>query len=172
VEDTRFARAMEEMFLKDLEHSTEIVLSARKKVRPSGQPEEPRRRARNAGQGSAGRVAAGAVRIGNAVGAAITNHRVLGAAEAKIMAGTGLLLLVLTILAVLWPRWVTLPLAALGGWIAIALLVRAYKLHAGQSNSAGENPQEQALEAHNPPRASRITAHAEVAKPSARPAPK
>ena len=34
VEDETFARSMEQTFLEDLEHSTEIVLNARQKVLP------------------------------------------------------------------------------------------------------------------------------------------
>ncbi|MGH8008552.1 MAG: phospholipase D-like domain-containing protein, partial [Candidatus Binatia bacterium] len=128
VEDSHFAQAMAEMFLQDLEHSTEIVLSARRKVRATGQPQQQRRMRVKPGQGSAGRAVAGAVRISNAVGAAITNHRVLGPAEAKIMASGGLALLVLAFIALLWPRVIVLPLAALAGWVAVALLVRTYKL--------------------------------------------
>jgi cardiolipin synthase len=75
-------------------------------------------------------VAAGAVRVGNAVGAAITNHRELGPAESKIMAGACLLLASLTVVALLWPRWITVPLAFVCGWTALALLVRTYRLRA------------------------------------------
>ena len=67
--------------------------------------------------------------IGNAVGAAITNHRLLGPAEAKIMVGAGLALLALAVVALVWPFWITAPLAIIGIWTALALLVRAYKLH-------------------------------------------
>lgn len=127
VEDQPFAQAMTEMFLQDLEHSTEIVLSARRRVHAAGQPQQRGLRVKP-GHGSAGRAVAGAVRISNAVGAAITNHRVLGPAEAKIMAGAGLTLLALAIIAVLWPRVLVLPLAALGSWVAMALFARSYKL--------------------------------------------
>jgi cardiolipin synthase len=144
VEDVRVAQAMEEMFLKDLEHSTEIILSAKNSVRPSTQPEPPRRRGKR-GQGSAGRVAAGALSVSNAVGAAITNHRLLGPAEAKIMTSASLPLLGLTIVAVLWPRWITILLAVIGGWIALALLVKAYKLRTRGSEPASTLPQEPSL---------------------------
>jgi cardiolipin synthase len=135
VEDERVAQAMEEMFLNDLAHSTEIVLSAKNRVRASNEPEQPRPDKRR-GRGSAGRVAAGAVRVGNVVGAAITNHRELGPAEAKIMAVAGLLLAALTLVALLWPHWVTVPFAFICGWTALALLFRTYKLHAKGSEPA------------------------------------
>ena len=74
VEDEVFAEEMEDMYLEDLERATEIVLSAKKRILPTGK--RPRRhRGAKGRQGSAGRVAAGALGVGNAVGAAITNHR-------------------------------------------------------------------------------------------------
>jgi cardiolipin synthase len=62
------------------------------------------------------------------IGAAITNHRALGPAEARLTAFAGLFLLVGAVLALLWPRVVVVPFAAIGGWIAVALLVRAWRL--------------------------------------------
>jgi cardiolipin synthase len=62
------------------------------------------------------------------VGAAITNHRALGPAEARLMTLAGVFLLVVTVLALLWPRIVVVPFAVIGGWIAIALLLRAWRL--------------------------------------------
>jgi hypothetical protein len=44
------------------------------------------------------------------------------------MAGASLVLLVLIVLALLWPYAVIAPLAVLGGWIGVALLIKAYKL--------------------------------------------
>jgi cardiolipin synthase len=65
------------------------------------------------------------------IGAAITNHRVLGPAEARLMALAGLMFLLVAILAVFWPRVVVVPLAAIGVWIAAALFVRAWRLWRG-----------------------------------------
>ncbi|MDQ3806486.1 MAG: hypothetical protein M3416_21970, partial [Acidobacteriota bacterium] len=79
--------------------------------------------------GSAGRAAAGAIGIGSAVGAAIANRRLLGPAEARVMAVAAAALLLLSVVAVKWPRVVTFPLAFFGTWTAIALVIRAYKLH-------------------------------------------
>jgi cardiolipin synthase len=134
VEDHSFARQMEEMYLEDLERSTEIVLSARNRVRPS--TPRPRRHRKHGQRGSVGRVAAGAISISSAVGAAVTNHRVLGPAEATVMTGAGLLLLALTVLALVVPRAITIPLAIIGGWTALALLMRAYKLSAQKEDAA------------------------------------
>jgi cardiolipin synthase A/B len=129
VEDERFGREMEEMYLDDLGNSTEILLNARNRVRLAGRRIKQRGRGRVA-SGSARGVAAGALRIGNAVGAAITNHRLLGAAEARLMLTGSLLLAALSAMAVKWPRSVAVPFAVISIWTAISLLVRAYKLHA------------------------------------------
>ena len=128
-EDERFSQKMEDMYLQDLAHSIEIVLREKNKVRPAAERAgngSPQKTA----AGSAGRAAAGVLRIGNTVGAAITNHRILGPAEAKIMFIVAWLLLLVTVVAILWPRVVAVPIAVLGGWVAISLLVRAYRLRA------------------------------------------
>jgi cardiolipin synthase len=129
VEDEGFAKEMMEMYEDDLENATEIVLNEQNRVRSTRRP-GPRRSRRKIGQGSTTRAAAGAIRLGNTVGAAITNHRVLGPAEAQIMITGGLLLLVLSILSVIWPLLLTIPFAAVGIWFALSLLFRAYALHA------------------------------------------
>ena len=66
--------------------------------------------------------------IGSAVGAAMTGRRVLGPAEARIMGTAGVALLVLGLLALLWPRAVAVPLAVLALWLAASLLFRAWAL--------------------------------------------
>lgn len=146
VEDKKFAGQMEEMFLEDLKHSTEIVLSEKKRVRATNYPERPaRRRYKKYRRGSAGRVALGALGIGSAVSAAITNRRILGAAEAKVMVTASVVLLALSIVAILWPRAITIPLAALGLWIAAALIIRAYRLHNEGAKAEQESPQARSM---------------------------
>jgi cardiolipin synthase A/B len=68
------------------------------------------------------------VRLSNAVGAAITNHRELGPAERVIMYWGAALLAVFSAIAAYWPRAVAFPLALLCAWFAASLLVRAIKL--------------------------------------------
>ncbi len=128
VEDEAFAQRMEEMYLDDLQHATEIVLTARARVRSTGggSPPAPRGDRR---PGSAGRAAAGAISIGSAVRAAVTGRRVLGPAEARIMGIGAVALLILALVAALWPRVVTLPLAVVAGWLGLTLLGRAWSLH-------------------------------------------
>lgn len=146
VEDKHFAQQMEAMFLDDLQHSTEIVLSERKRVRSTNLPEPPRRRRYHKyKRGSAGRAAIGALGLGSAVSAAITNHRILGPAEAKMMVVASTVLLLLSIVAVLWPRVVTVPLAILGAWIAAALLIRSYRLHKEGAAAEHKSPQARSI---------------------------
>src|SRR5690606_14709725 len=102
IEDEAFAAKMEQAYLEDLERATEIVTDVK---RPRfRRPRMPRwRRAEEAsppasahsigGRGSAGRAAAGAIRIGNTIGAAITNRRLLGPVEARLATFGGMLLI-------------------------------------------------------------------------------
>lgn len=80
------------------------------------------------GGGSVGRTAAGAVRIGNAIGAAFTGMRVLERVEARLMTSIGALLLILTGLFALFPRMLAYPVLVVFGWLGVALLYRGLKL--------------------------------------------
>jgi cardiolipin synthase len=128
IEDEPFASEMEAMYLADLSKATEIVLDARSRVRPSADKELPQRRAWG-GRGSAGRAAAGAIRIGNAVGAAFTDRRVLEPVEARMALTAGGLLLVSALLSAFFPRLLALPVAVVAGWLGLALLYRGWVLH-------------------------------------------
>ncbi|HET8760014.1 MAG TPA: phospholipase D-like domain-containing protein [Nitrospiria bacterium] len=126
VEDERFAREMEEMYLDDLSRATELVLDERQRVRA---PNQPRRRLMAArGGGSAGRAATGMLRLGNVVGASLTNRRVLEPVESRLMATTGALLLAVAMVFAVFPRVLAYPLIAVGAWLAVTLLVRGYRL--------------------------------------------
>ena len=125
VEDERFAQAMEQMHREDLSHATEIVLSSKRKLQQTSQILRQRIRG---GRGSSSRAAAGALRIANSIGAAITSKRLLGPAEAKMMGTTGALLLAIAVIAGIWPMVVAIPLALVTGWIAVTFLVKAWRL--------------------------------------------
>jgi cardiolipin synthase A/B len=125
VEDVSFAREMEAMYLQDLSSATEVVLEARRKIRATKPAAEPSARER---KGSAGRAAAGAVRIGNVVGAALTSRRVIEPVETRLLMITGLVLLVLAVLFVIFPRVLAYPTGILLAWFAVALLYRSYRL--------------------------------------------
>ncbi|WP_437675493.1 phospholipase D-like domain-containing protein [Sorangium sp. So ce131] len=116
VEDEAFAGRMQAQYEEDLRGATEIVLHARRRA---GQ--DRKRRPQGAGTG---RSAAGALRLANTVGAAMTNRRVLGAAEGTILLGGALLLLGGAAVALYFPRLIAWPLAVLALWSALSLILR------------------------------------------------
>jgi cardiolipin synthase A/B len=127
VENEEFARRMEEQYLRDLGNATEVVLGPRRKLQAPG---EPRHRVplATSGGGSAGRAAAGAVRIGNAVGAAFSSRRILEPVERGVLLGAGLLLLGIAVLFFFLPRVAAYPLIFLLVWIAATLISKGFKL--------------------------------------------
>ena len=76
------------------------------------------------------RTAAGALRIGNALGSVLAARRVHGPAERRLMAEGGLLLAVLAGVGFVWPRLLAWPLAAFSLWLGLALVVRAARRRA------------------------------------------
>lgn len=166
VENPEFAQEMEQMYLQDLENATEIVLSEKNRVRPIAQPRASpllHRKGTSNRPGSASRLTAGALRVGNTVGAAITRRLVLGAAEAKIMFFGGATLLCLTIIALFQPFLVIIPFSLIAGWIGVSLLIQAYQLHKrGQldltpqaASNQADRPMEKAVELSESSRKSR-----------------
>ena len=145
IEDANFAAQMEALYEEDLTNATEIVLSTENRVRPAlsaGRRSQHARRTRGRFRGSASRAAAGALRIGNTVGAAMSNRRVLGPAEAGIMVMVAVVTLALVALSLLWPLAVVLPLSVLGLWIALSLLVRAYLLRRHGHHESERGPRD------------------------------
>ena len=78
-------------------------------------------------KGSASRAAAGAVRIGNVLGAALTNRRVIDPIETRLIVWTGFGLLVVAVLFVAFPRVLAYPAGVILAWFAAALLYRREK---------------------------------------------
>jgi cardiolipin synthase len=126
LEDAGFARQMEEMFLADLENSTELVLSG-KRLRSSVPLPRTQRVPRRV-RGSASRAAAGALRLGNTVGAAISERRLLEGGERRMVFLGGLTLLALCVLWALFPRVLAVPVAIVLGWVGLSLLWKAWRL--------------------------------------------
>ncbi len=139
VEDQTFARTMENMYEEDLRSSTEVVISPRGRVSLSSA--SPRRTFldRSFSSGSVGRAGIRAIRLSGTVGAAMTNHRLLGAAEARITGLAGVLLLIVSLLLIFWPRWATLPLIVFCVWIAWSLLIRTFKLFREKKSDDQDN---------------------------------
>jgi cardiolipin synthase len=131
LDDAGAAAQMQAMYVQDLDNATEIVLGPHHRVSRAGVA-APRR---GGGGGSAARVAAGALRIGNTVGAAFANRRILGPAEAGMMGLGALVFLLFAALALVAPLAVTLPLAGLAVWIGLTLLVRAWRVRRGSEDA-------------------------------------
>lgn len=120
IEDEAFARYMEAQYRSDLQNATEIVLKMARRPRRTAEGE----RLPHVQGGSSGRAAAGALRIANSIGAAITNRRVLGPAESGPLLVAGAVLLAAAVLALIWPRAIAWPLALLALWIGASLIAR------------------------------------------------
>jgi cardiolipin synthase len=133
VENKRFAEEMEQAYLEDLTHSTEIVLKGKLRS-PVPATSNAKRKMKNIGRGSGGQTAAGIARLGHSVGAAITNHRELGAAERVILIWGSVLLAVLAGVSAYWPKGVAYPLSVICLWISLSLLLRAYRLGRAESH--------------------------------------
>jgi cardiolipin synthase A/B len=129
IEDDRVGRQMAEMFEADLEHATEVVLDERHRVHRSGSGPLPRRAAGDhARRGSAGRAAAGALRLGNTLGAALTMKRSLGPTEARTLLLGAVFLLVTGASGLLWPRALAWPLGVVCLWIGAGWVIEAWRL--------------------------------------------
>jgi cardiolipin synthase len=143
IENRAFAEQMAAQYEQDLSRATEIVLTRRNRVRRS----EPRENvveagaggvARRAVSGSAGRAAAGAVSVGSALGAALTNRRALGATEAGLLAFMGCVAIAIAAAAFFTPRLLAWPLGFLFGWLGVAWAWRAGRLWSRASQEQGK----------------------------------
>jgi len=127
VEDERFAKQMTQMYEEDLARATEIVLT-RNRVRRAPSTAREGERARRAASGSAGRAAAGAISVGSAVGAALTNRRVLAPTEGGMLAKLGLVVFAIACAGIAWPQLVSVPISIMLAWLGLAVLGRARRL--------------------------------------------
>lgn len=140
VEDAAFAKQLAEQYEHDLEHATEIVLSPRRWRRRADHVRSKVRhppRFRHMG-GSSGRAAAGALRIANTVGAALTDRRVLGdTATGPLVLGT-LALSLLAVVGFLWPAIIGWPLGVVAAWLALNFGIRVWRLRRRLREQAAE----------------------------------
>jgi len=134
LEDESFAGEMEDMFLADLENSTELVLAG-KRMRSAEPRPRPRRLPRKV-RGSAGRAAAGALRVGNTVSAAISARRTLEGGERRMVFFGGLALLVLAALWAVFPRILAVPVALVLAWLGLSLVLKAWRLRTPPQTAA------------------------------------
>lgn len=139
VEDANFAGLLADQYELDLQNATEIVLAPRRYRRSERIRDSTARppRIRRAG-GSTGRAAAGALRIANSVGAALANHRVLADASGGPLLAGASAAAALSVIAVLWPRWIAWPFAAVVGWFSVNLGIRVWRQFRKQRRKAGD----------------------------------
>lgn len=135
VEDRAFAAEMEAQYVEDLSNATEVVLGPKRQLRVPRRPKDAPRVRMTSGGGGAVTVAAGAARLGRALGAVFVPQRQLEAIEARLTLAVALVLGLVAALLVLAPRVLTLPLAVLVGWIALTLVLRAWRLERSTRSS-------------------------------------
>jgi cardiolipin synthase len=133
IEHAAFAERMAAQYEADLAHSTEIVLTRRNRVRRAPAAEAVldqgmHRATRRAPSGSAGRAAAGAFSVGSALGAALTDRRILGPAEAGLLFLMAIVACVVGIVGALWPRVLAWPVALIAIWSGLAWAVKGVSL--------------------------------------------
>jgi len=147
IEDAPFAELMATQYETDLGHSTEIVLTARNRVRRAPQPlQAGQARSRRAASGSAGRAAAGAFSVGSALGAALTDRRILGPAEAGLLFFVAAIAGLIGIVGALWPRLLAWPLAFVALWSGTAWVVKGIALRRGRRAGLRAERLEEAME--------------------------
>jgi cardiolipin synthase len=133
VEDEGFAREMEASFEQDLEGATEIVLGPARRLRGHAPAHPASRRRRREGSAVA---TAGVLRLGNAVGAALGAHRILGPAETGVLVWAGVALFCAALIGALFPRVVLVPIAVVQVWLGVALLLRALRIRRARTEAA------------------------------------
>jgi cardiolipin synthase len=128
IEDAAFATKMAAQFEEDLTHASEVVLTERNRVQRSEPRDEASQGVRRSRAGSATRAAAGAVSMGSALSAALTNRRDVGPAEVGLLAKMGLVVIGLGVVGAIWPQVIAWPMAVFAVWIGLAWLSRALSL--------------------------------------------
>lgn len=129
--DPDVGREMEEQYLDDLSHSTEIVLTPRHRVRLSAQRQrEPRRRRPRQRRSRTGRVMADIGFVRTTLGAAVKGHRILGPGEAWPIVLFGLFSLALATLFYFFPKAIAYPAMVILAIEGALLVVKGLKLRA------------------------------------------
>jgi cardiolipin synthase len=127
VEDEAFADTMERQYRDDLTRATEIILKRRRYRPPAARAEQAAAQRFRPRRGDVSRATAGAIRIGSAVGHAITRPREFGNTDGKLMAAAAVVLLALAVVGLRWPEALAWPLAVISIWLAASFLIRSYR---------------------------------------------
>ncbi|HLT31640.1 MAG TPA: phospholipase D-like domain-containing protein [Myxococcaceae bacterium] len=128
IEDPGFAAQMEAQYLEDLSNATEVVLNARNRVFAPRPVDAPPTTRMLSGGGGASTVAAGAARLGHALGAAFIHRRELEPVEAYLTLGIAAVLLAVVALLIFFPMVLAWPTAVVLTWVALTQVVRSVQL--------------------------------------------
>jgi cardiolipin synthase len=130
IENADFAAKLAAQYEQDLGNATEIVLTPRRRRHASDRVTRSAERPRTSryGGGSSGRAAAGALRLANTVGAALSDRRVLGDTETGPVLAGMVGLLVVGVVGLLWPAVVAWPLGIIALWFSLNLGIRWWRL--------------------------------------------
>jgi len=124
IEDVAIARTMEEHYLEDLEHATEVELHPGRK-RP---PDRASRRPRLDRRGSARRMARTVTGVGRSLGAVVTGNRSLETFEATPVFAVGAAFVVIAAIALIQPVVLAWPIGLLAVWAGASLLVEGWSI--------------------------------------------
>lgn len=124
VEDTDFGRQMQEMFLEDLKNATEIILSDTHKPKAKVRK---RNKMKGKGSGSVRKATASAINAATSISAIIAKQAPLGAAEAKLLAIVGAVLLIFALLLIFFPRIASIPIVIILLMLALPTLMKALR---------------------------------------------
>jgi phosphatidylserine/phosphatidylglycerophosphate/cardiolipin synthase-like enzyme len=129
IENEGVARTLEQHFEEDLDRSTEIVLTDRRaRATGAGRRLPPRAAPAARRHRSSRRVLRTMTGMGHSIGAAVTGSRPLENFELLPVLTVGLVLAGLAALALVAPRALAWPVAALAAWIGVTFLVEAWTL--------------------------------------------
>jgi hypothetical protein len=104
------------------------AVGARRVVEPQRRELDGELGARRRKREGAAVAAAGALRLGSAVGAALGGRRVLGPADGDALAWAGVALLGAALLAALFPRAVLVPILVVQVWFGATLVAQAVRM--------------------------------------------
>lgn len=127
VENEGFAEQMQEMFLNDLKNSTEIILKDSQKVKKT--KKQKREKTKGSGGGSVAKATAGAINTATSIGSAITKKTPLGPAESKLLYLVGILLLMIALCFIFFPRATSIPFIIILLLLAIPTIIKAIRNH-------------------------------------------
>jgi phosphatidylserine/phosphatidylglycerophosphate/cardiolipin synthase-like enzyme len=130
IENENIGGEMSRMFLEDLANSTEIVLTRRKKVRLT-QPLPTASQVRTS-SGSGKHMLTGVLRVGSAINAAVTGHRMLSRTESTSLLTISLAVLGLSGVALFLPKVIAYPVGVILAWMGVLVLSRGLRVRFGK----------------------------------------